>query len=74
MFTLQEPTMDADVVAIMKHTQGYVVAIQKTDVGNAQICVESESALMDLIAELVTGDMDFFAEADSDVPPIVTVH
>ncbi len=73
MFIIKDPTMDADVVAIMKHNHGYIVAIQKTDVGNAQICVESEEALMELLAELVTGEMDFFGNASNE-PPVITVH
>ncbi len=64
MFFIKEPTMDVDVVAIMKNDHGYMVAIQKASVGNMQICVEDESILMGLIAELVEGDVDYFAKKE----------
>ena len=66
MLFLSEPTMEVDVLAVMKNDHGYIIALQNgTD--HRQIVIEDEDKVLDFVAEVITGRYDAFAKKEPEV-------
>jgi hypothetical protein len=66
MIFLSEPTMNVDVLAVMKNDHGYTVAIQGTS-GTAQLVFEDEDKVLDFVAEVITGRYDVLSKKEPEV-------
>ena len=67
MFFLKTPTMEVELIAILRHDHGYTVTIQDTDKGSKQLSIEDEDKVLDLLAELMTGRMNVYDDTATEI-------